>query len=440
MKKVDLLNDDIKHLVHRYMIPSVLGMLALSTCIFFDTMFIGKGIGDNGLAALNICLPIYSIFNAISYLIAIGGATTLSIALGRKEFDRANSIFSLSLVLVGILSFIFTVLGLMFLEEICLIIGASTNILNLTKDYMGIVLAGTGLFMFSSTLGVFLRNDKAPKITMIAVITGNLVNIILDYIFVINFGFGMKGAAVATVIAQFCAIFIMLIHFFRGNNSIKLNFKNLNFKETFKILKNGSSNFLMDLSAAFVIYMFNIMLFSIKGDMGVAAYGIINNITLIGLAVINGIAQSVQPIWSINYGAKNLKRVRESLNIAIKISLITGIVFLIIGFIMPGRLASIFTNDNGELLRLTIKGIRISFFSFLFVGCNMVSIFYFQSIESTKSSSIISLMRGFILLVAFIIILPKFFGINGVWITIPLTEAITFIIAWVLFRKNKILI
>lgn len=303
-KKLDLLQDKESTLLRKYMIPSVLGMLGLSVCILFDTMFIGHKIGELGLAALNIALPIYNLYSAIGLTIGVGGATALSVSMGQKKFHRVNRIFTSAVFATIIFCIIISLLEVFFLDKIVYMLGASEATFPLAKEYLKIILAFNPAFIFASAFIVFVRNDREPKLAMYAVIGSNTTNIVLDYVFIYIFNLGMFGAALATSIGQLVALGVLSIHFIKKNNTMHIELGGINLDNIGKVLKNGVPSFLNEISAGFVIFIFNIVIYKFEGDLGVSAYGIITNIVLIFMAVFNGVSQGVQPLISVNFGAK----------------------------------------------------------------------------------------------------------------------------------------
>lgn len=432
-KNLDLLHDKESALLRKYMIPSVTGMLGLSVCILFDTMFIGHKLGDLGLAALNIALPTYNLYNAIGLAIGVGGATTLSIAMGQKKFHKVNRIFTSAIFAGIVFCIIINLLELFFLDKIVYMLGASEATFPLARDYLKVILSFNSAFIFASAFIVFVRNDREPKLAMYAVIASNTTNIVLDYVFIYIFNWGMFGAALATSIGQLMALGVLSIHFIRKNNSMHLEIGGINLENIGRVLKNGVPSFLTELSAGFVIFIFNIVIFKFEGDLGVSAYGIITNIVLIFIAVFNGVSQGVQPLISVNYGAGKDDRVKEFLRLTRRIAFILGVIFLGLGFLFPDQMIGIFTSDRGKLLEITVKGIYLYFIAFLFNGVNMVNVAYLQAVEKSKESSLLSSARGLIFIILFISTLPRFLGIDGVWLTIPCAEFATLLL-FILFE------
>ncbi|EGT3616255.1 MATE family efflux transporter [Clostridium perfringens] len=437
-KKLDLLHDKESILLRKYMIPSVAGMLGLSVCILFDTMFIGHKLGELGLAALNIALPTYNLFNGIGLAIGVGGATTLSIAMGQKKFHKVNRIFTSAVFAAIIFCIIINLLEFFFLDDIVYMLGASEATFPLARDYLKVILTFNSAFIFASSFIVFVRNDGEPKLAMYAVIASNTTNIILDYVFIYIFNMGMLGAALATSMGQLVSLVVLSIHFIKKKNTMHIEIGGINLEHIGKVLKNGVPSFLNEISAGFVIFIFNIVIYKFEGDLGVSAYGIITNIVLIFIAIFNGVSQGVQPLISVNFGAQKEERVKEFLRLTRRVVLILGVVFLGMGLLFPDQMIGIFTSDKGKLLSITKQGIYLYFIAFLFNGMNIVNVAYLQSVEKAKESSLLSSLRGLIFVIIFISILPRILGVYGVWLTIPSAELATLIIFLIFQLKNKI--
>ncbi|MEG2918334.1 MAG: MATE family efflux transporter [Clostridium sp.] len=433
-KKIDLLKDKEFKLIIKYMVPCVLGMLGLSLCILVDTIFIGKSLGDLGIASLNIALPTYNFFNAIALTFGVGGATALAISIGENKLHKADEIFTTAMIGSVFISLFISLINILFIDEICYALGASPITFPLVKNYIEVILFFNWAFILICILNVFVRCDKAPKLAMVAMITSNMTNIVLDYIFIFPLDMGMGGAALATSLAQVVGIAILLLHFIRRDNTMSLKFKTFSIKTLKRILSNGSTSFITELSSGFIIFIFNLSVFNLLGDIGVSAYGIITNIILIFTAVFNGISQGIQPLISINYGAKKYDRVTKFFNLSILISFTLGAIFLTIGLLFPESLIGMFSKDKGELLNITINGSRIYFFALILIGVNIINVGYLQAIEKSKASLFLSLLRGMIFITILVSILPRFFHINGVWATVPIAEVLT-LISFIILRK-----
>lgn len=436
-EKSDLLNESINKTFFKYLIPAVGGMLGTSLYVLGDTMIVGRALGGMGLAALNVGIPLNNVFNGMGLLFGIGGATALSINKGRQDDRGLNDIFSKSMIMAFIVGLILTLIRIFFLEDLALMLGASTDTLELVKDYLGFLMSFSIAFLLNVSLTVFVRNDGAPKLAMAGMLIGSLMNVLLDYIFVFVFGWGMKGVGLATGLAPIIGLLILSSHFIKGNNKIKFIIPKADFKIIRRIIANGGSSFIIELSAGIVIFAFNIALARISGDIGISAYSIIANLSLIFAAIFIGVGQAIQPIISYNYGAQNMDRVYKTVRLAIYTSLGMGIVFYSIGLFFPKFLVGVFIDADAQLMNIAVKGIRIYFLAFILMGLNIVLTSFIQSKEHARVSFTISLLRGFILVIILLFILPKFMGISGIWLTLPLAELITSIISILYFKKYR---
>lgn len=440
-KRLNLLEDDVRKIFFHYLLPSIGGMVGLSLYIFFDTMFVGQGVGSEGLAALSIAIPMYNVYNAIGLLLGVGGATVLSIYHGEKNYDKANEAFTISLIIAVILGVVLTLIQGMFIDELCYFLGATEKLFPLVKEYLEIMAKFTWAFILSGTMVAMVRNDKNPKLAMWAMLSGCISNIFLDWLFIIGFNMGMTGAIVATVMSPIITLLILSIHFLKKMNTIKLVKIKSDFSLSIRIIRNGMTSFILEVSGAIVIFAFNKAVFSLIGDIGLSAYSIIANINLICAAIFTGVAQAIQPIISINFGGKKTDRMNKSIKYAIITSIVLGIGFYIIGFIIPKPIVLIFNRDNIELMKITVNGIRLYFIAFLFMGVNISLVSYFQSIEKAKISIFSSLSRGIIFILIGLFLLPTAFSINGVWLTATFAEVITLIInlAYVFINRKHLI-
>ena len=433
---MNLLQDSAYKLYFKYFFPTMCAALSTSIYVLFDTIFIGQGVGSTGLTALNIVLPIYSIYFGTGLLIGIGGSTLMSIEKGRKREDKAQKIFTLSFILGLFLSLIYTVIGFVFLDEIAIILGATKEVLALVKEYMIVVVGGTIPFVMGSILAPFIRADKAPKRAMFAVIFSGFLNIILDYIFVFPLNMGMKGAAIATVFSYTISFLILLTHLLSKNNtlSFKKDFYKLSY--VFRIIKCGLPSLFIEVSLGFVIFIFNIQILKLIGDDGVTAYSIISNIGIIAVALFNGISQTIQPLVSINIGANLKDRALKLRNLGLSTALLIGVVFFILCILFPDQIVRIFVKPSEKVLSIAINSIRIYSIAFIIMGINMVTGAYFQSVELAKESFIIAFSRGLLFVTICVFILPIFFGINGVWLSVPIGEILTLIVVIILLKRS----
>ncbi|MBU5439010.1 MATE family efflux transporter [Tissierella sp. MSJ-40] len=436
-KKIDLLEDNISTIFLKYAVPSIAGMLGTSLYVLADTMFVGRGVGSEGLAALNISIPIMNLLTATGLLTGIGGAAAMSVSIGEKKYDKVNDIFTHGMVLAFILGLVYTIFGIVFIDKICYFLGATNETITLVKDYSKTIISASLFFVLFNSLNMFIRNDNAPRLGMIAMLSGAVLNVFLDWLFIFIFHWGMWGAAFATALSPVVSLVVLMPHFKKGNTDLKLVKKKVDNLILKRIILNGLPSFIMELSVGIVIFAFNNVLMKITGAVGVSAYSIIANISLLCSTIFVGVAEAVQPVISINYGAEKMDRVYKSLKYSLVTVAVLGVVFFIIGRLFPEFLVSLFNEGNKELLNITVQGIQIYFFSFLVMGANITMAVYFQSIEYPKFSTTISLARGMVFILLGLSILPKLFGLKGVWYTVPFAEIITFIIAILCFKKSK---
>ena len=424
-----MFKDNLVRLFFRYTLPSVASMLGISLYILADTYFIANGIGSQGLTALNIVLPVYSLIHGVGLLIGLGGATIFSIAKAAGTQDR-KQIFTFSLTLLILPAVIFTVAGGFFAEELARLLGASDQVLALSSGYLRVLSMFSAMFLLNNLLIAFVRNDSAPGLAMIAMLAGTMVNIVLDYVFIFHFGWGMFGAALATGSAPIVGIAILCLHFIKGKNSFSVVKPKLQKSLFIQILQGGSSSFIIEVSTGVVILAFNFALLASVGDIGVAAYGIIANIALVCTAIFTGLGQGMQPIISSNYGAGHFERCKKTLFIGISTGLITGIIFYSVGLAFPYEISRIFNMaDDHQLTLLTVTGIRIYFVGFMLAGVNILISSYFQAILDFNASMAISITRGLLAIILGLALLPLLLGAEGIWATVPFAEISTFVLA-----------
>lgn len=404
----------------------MMSMLGQSMFILADTFFVAKGIGSEGIAALNIVLPMVNIINGIGWMLGVGGATLFSIAHGRKEIKKANQDFSYTIVFAGIIGLIFTVVTLMGSHQILRFLGASGSIYQMSKDYYEVISLFSLFFILNNVFITFLRNDGNAQLAMKGFTIGGFSNIVLDYLFVFPFNMGIRGAALASIVSPIVSLLILSHH--RKNKSRTLSFVSFKkeIKPAFKIVSVGFSSFLNEFSSAFVMFLFNLILLELIGNIGVSAYAIIANMNIIAISLFTGIGQGIQPIVSLNFGSKNKEKTIKTLKYGVVTACLVGLVLFTIGFFFSQQIVNVFNSDNNlELAKIAEGGIRIYFSSFLFTGISFIVIYFMAAVQRPYSSLLISLLRGLVLIVPLLLLLVHVLGINGVWLAMPIVEIIT---------------
>lgn len=434
--------ENVWRLLLQYAIPSVIAMTASSLYNITDSIFIGKGVGALAISGLAITFPFMNFAAALGAMVGVGAATLMSLRLGQKDYDSANHILGNVFMLNITLGIAFSVIMLAFLDPILYFFGASADTLPYAHDYMTVILLGNVITHMYMGLNALLRATGRPRVSMTTTILAVIINAILTPIFIYVFDWGIKGAAWATVIAQ-AIMLVWQIKIFRDPTSfIQLKRSSLRFRKKIIIdsLSIGMSPFLMNATASVVVIVINQSLIRHGGDLAVGAYGIINRVAFFFPMIVLGLTQGMQPIVGYNYGAKNGERVNKALMYTILLA--TGVTTLgfIMGEFMPRQVASIFTND-GELIDLVVPGLRIVVTFFPIIGFQMVTSNFFQSIGMPGKAIFMSLTRQVLFLLPGLFILPHFFGLMGVWYSMPTADILSSVIAAYLliteYRKTK---
>jgi putative MATE family efflux protein len=436
-----LAEEDIGKLLMKFSIPAIIGMMVNALYNIVDRIFIGQGVGNLAIGGIFVGYPISLILMAFSMLIGIGGNTVVSIRLGEKKKDEAEKILGNSFILLVGISVIISILGLLFLEPLLRAFGASETILPYAVDYMKIILIGAPLQAIGFGMNNFIRGEGSPKIAMITMLIGAILNTILDPIFIFIFHMGIKGAALATIISQgVSAIWVM--KYFIGDTSI-LRIRKQNLKLKLDIVKDiitmGFAPFSMQLAASMVTVLLNNNLKNYGGDVATSSMGVIQSISMMVLMPIFGINQGSQPIIGFNYGAKNYDRVKKTLKLAIMGATVISLVGFILTQAFPKQIIKIFISDEQELaeiLNVAIKGLRIYLSMLPIIGFQVVSSNYFQATGKPKHAMLLSLSRQVLILIPALLILPKLFELTGVWVAAPVSDLVASIITGILLAKS----
>ncbi|NLK08867.1 MAG: MATE family efflux transporter [Firmicutes bacterium] len=421
-QSLNLLEEHTSRLFWHYLVPTMASTMSVSIFILFDTLFIGRALGNDGLAALNIALPVVNLLTATGLLLGVGGAAAYSVSLGQGKPRKAGEFFTVSMVLALVLGGALTLFGTVFVTPLARFLGAVDSNIHLVVDYVGTVLSASLFFVLFNSVAVFIRGANAPRLAMWGAITASFSNIILDALFIFGFGWGMKGAAIATALAPLFGLFVISTYFLRKDRELKLVKCIPSLSIALRVIGNGSSSFIMDISAGLVIFAFNLALVELIGSLGVSAYGIITNVSLLIAVMFTGVAQTVLPLVSINQGAGLTERVESFVQLGMSTAGILGAAVYLGIAIFPRQVVFVFTNEGAKLLDLAIPGLRLYGLAFLFMGLNIVATMYFQAVEKPRYSTIISLARGVVLILGSLTILPRFLHVKGVWLTAPLAE------------------
>ena len=439
MNTKTLLTAPIPKLYLSYLLPTLIAMLSNSLYCLVDVYFISKGAGSVGLAALNIAMPIFTLYSAIGLLFGVGGATVMAVAEGSHHLKERNQAFTLSVACMLIIGIFISIAGTVFLEPFAYALGSSEALLPYVKQYMLPVNISAFAFVLMYAASILIRADHAPKLAMNAMLLGNISNMILDYVFVMLFGMGLQGAAIATCISPFLTIIGVSFHFILKKNTVHFT-KDCFHKNLLKrICSNGLGSGIMEISAGAIILLFNVVILHMADELFLASYAIVTNIAYVCKGLLNGFAQGIQPIISANFGAGNRERVKEALKVCICFASAFAIIVYLIFLIFPQGVAALFANGDGELITQSATGIRLYFSSLLFTAMITMIMYYFQSIEMGKLSTMLAVLKGFVFIVVSMAILIFLFGIDAIWLSVTAAELFALMTAVMIIEKGRLL-
>ncbi|KAJ50096.1 putative MATE family efflux protein [Clostridium tetanomorphum] len=432
-------NNSMRKKFIRYLLPSVSAMWVYSLYTMVDGIFVSWGVGTTAIASVNIAMPFINFIFAISVFFATGASTLVSIALGKNNLKRANEIFTMNFIAMVVVSIIIATLTLTNLDKIAIFLGANDLTIGYVKEYLQIITIFNGFFITSYCLEVFTKADGFPYLAIVGVVSSALVNIGLDYLFVMKFHWGIKGAAYATGISQVIATLIYIIHFNKKKSKLKFIKCKFEFGVVKKILSIGLPDSLTECSTGVVIYIFNQIILSNVGDKGVVTYSIISYINLLVLMTMIGITQGMQPLCSFYHGREDEEAVNTLFNMSAKtIGLISILIFAIVNIFTP-QLVQVFMDKgaNEELYAYSIKAIRMFSLSFIIVGYNILISGFFAAIAKPKYATIISISRGLVIITLVLFIMTAAFGENGIWLATVVSEGISVIASIFIFKNNR---
>ena len=412
-------------LLFQYALPAIVAMVASSLYNIIDRAFIGQVVGSIAISGLAITFPFMNLSGAVGAAVGVGSATAISLKLGQKDYLSAEEILGNTVTLNLIIGFGFAIICLLFLDPILYFFGASKDTLPYARSFMQIILLGNVITHMYFGMNAVLRAASKPRQAMTATIFTVLMNIALDTLFILVLHWGIRGAAAATVLSQTMALVYQLKLF--SNKNELLHFKRGIYRLKSRLVKNiisvGISPFLMNLCACFVIIFINNQLVRYGGDLSVGSYGIASAVSTMFVMIVMGLNQGMQPIAGYNYGAQKLDRVMRVLKIAIIAATIIWTIGWLIAMVFPESIARIFTKDE-ELIKLSVFAIRVDMLVVPVVGMQMVVTNFFQCIGKVKVSIFLSLSRQLLFLLPLLYTLPLFFGVNGVWFSLPISDFI----------------
>ncbi len=422
----------------QYVILNICGMIGLSCYILADTFFVSNGLGANGLTALNLAIPIYSFVHGSGLMFGMGGAIKHSIYRGQKEYKNTDKSFSNTIYTMSALAVIFMLTGIFFSEQLTRLLGADKSVYHMTKTYLQVILLFAPAFMANDTLICFVRNDGNPKLSMIGMLAGSFSNIILDYIFIFPLNMGIFGAVLATGLAPVISLIVLSKHWLTKQNQ----FHFVRIKPSFQLIGNiislGVPSFITEMASGIVMIVFNTIILHLQGNIGVAAYGVVANLSLVVISIYTGIAQGTQPILSRVYGYGEHESQKQILKYALKTMLVISFGIYLFFLLTANPIVSIFNNEqNIQLQEIATTGLKLYFTAIPFVGFNIIISAYFTSTEKALPAQIISLSRGFLMIIPMAFFLSFILKMTGVWLSFPVTECFVALAGIALYIKSE---
>lgn len=439
--ELEIASGNIYKTFFKFTLPNMVGLIAMSSVALVDGYFVGNYVNSVALAAVNIIIPLITVVFGISIMLTIGAAVLIGTYLGEGKVNKASAVFTKVMITITVISLFFTVLCLIFSEEVSRLLGANDEIMVYAVPYLKMV---SIFFLFQAleySLSVIIRTDGNPYLASTAVMVGAVINFILDYIFIVKMNMGITGAALGTGISFMSSTFLILFHFFLKKGRLYITSKIGSFKEIIYAAYNGSSELLSEASVAVVAYLFNNIMVQNLGTYGVEAFAVINYALWATNMLCYAVGDSLVPLISINYGAMQYKRIQTILSLSrISVIFIGASVFALFTFI-PEKIIAILLNPVTDKDAFDIALVFADYmkYAFLILGLNMVYSSSFTAFQKPLHSVVVALSRGLILPVIFIFTMPLFFADKGIYSAVPLAEALTFILSFILWRNTAVI-
>ena len=411
----------------KYAIPSALAMCIASFNTVLDGVFLGRGVGDLALAAVNIVMPLTIIFFGLATMVAVGGGALVSKNFGAKNDERAISVFRQVMKFLVIISLTLSVVCVIFASPIVKLMGATENLQDLSAEYLRYYAMFCIPNLLGIALGSFVRNDSRPNLAMIATIVGTICNVALNYIFIFKLGLGIKSAAVATGLGQIVTVLIIVPHFIGKRGKLTFGKSKMEKEIIMEAIKVGFPSFVAEAAFSVMILIHNIAITFVIGEMGLSAYAVVNYITTNIYLVLLGVTLGAQPLMSYNFGAKDADKIINVYGLAVKTSMIISTVFFLTCLFFGKSIIGIFTSDK-IIIDMAYIALNMTNLAYFLIGKNLTTTVYYQAIEFTKYSNLIGALRSILVLPIILIVLSKIFEANGIWASMFVTEFITMVI------------
>ncbi|WP_268848322.1 MATE family efflux transporter [Flavobacterium aestivum] len=433
---VELGTQDIKKLLIKQAIPSSIGILFMSINILVDTIFVGQWIGSLAIAALTVVLPITFLISSLGMAIGVGGGSVLSRALGANDKEKAKQVFGNQIMMTFLLSTLFSVLGLVFSDQILLLFGAKGTIMGPAKEFFIPIIISVPFLALCMMGNNIIRAEGKAKFAMVAMIIPAIANILLDIIFIKFLNLGILGAALATSISYFLC-FLFVFWFFITESELKLQARHFKFQLPIlkEIVELSFVTFSRQGVVSILAIILNHTLYNYGGEHSIAIYGIISRMLMFALFPILGITQGFLPIAGYNYGAKNTERVHESVTLSIKYSAILATIIFIIILFFARSIVSVFTTDP-KVIAETPAALRWVFAASPIIAIQLIGAAYFQAAGKAKKALLLTLSKQGFFLIPLVLLLPNFLGIFGVWIAFPIADVLSTLVTGYFLKKE----
>ena len=433
------MSETFKYFV-KYVGTNTIGMIATAVCILVDYWFIATAMGTDGLAAFSIGLPIYSFTWGIGVLLGVGGGAKYAELHAEGNAAEANKIITTTIKLGAIVTIPLILLGVFFGSRISMLLGGQGDVLGMVTIYVSIILLlSPGVIAFA-IFESFTRNDDSPKAAMISSIVFNAMNIILDAIFIFGFGWGMFGAALATTLACLSAALYLIAHWWFKKDTFRFVRAKIAWAQVKSICVIGMPAFNSEFLYGFIHIIFNLTLFSLAGNVGVAAFGIVSSLAGLSFYILSGIGQGIQPLASYYYGAKERLNLKNVLKYALIVSIGFSIIIIAAGYLFTEQITSFLnTEQDADLSSVANAGLRIYFLAYIFTGITTVAVSFLSVTSAPKAALVISILQNGVIIIPLVLIMSRIFGIYGVWASYPVAELLLVVASiYFLRRANKV--
>ncbi len=431
-------HERISRLMVKFSIPAIVALMVQAFYNVVDRIFVGRGVGADAIAGITVCFPFMLVIMGFSALIGVGGTSLISMRLGEGRPEEAEKVLGNAMFLMVVIAFFTTVTGLIFLDPLLKIFGASPRILPYAHDYMSIVLLGTIFGVTGHGMNNFIRGEGNPRRAMSTIIIGALLNVVLDPILIFGFDMGIRGAAIATLLAQMASAVLVVSYFWSGRSQVRVHLHN--FRPRMNIVRSmlaiGMAPFAMQLSSSLLNTILNHQLRIYGGDLAISVMGIMFSILMLIVMPVFGISQGSQPIIGYNYGARSFDRVRKTLTRAIMAATIWTLLGWLLAMTIPAQLMSLFAGDHPELVEMGQSSMRIFLCMLPIVGFQIISSQYFMAVGKAPLAMLLGLSRQVLILIPMLLILPRFLGLEGVWLAGPIADASSALLTAYFIRRE----